>query len=198
MKPMHQAICLSALLLACLPSAHAGIHSIRAGVAMLPTSFDVEYEDRYGYTYEFSGSDDSATRRTITYQYLANNTRTAAFVINAGLDFSNFDYGNGEVDQVGLRVEPGVAFNINQNFRIETVGSIGLGTSNDSNGSEDGGWADFGVLVRPAYAFDCGITLTGQLGILAHATVYEQEDNTTVTISRSGFTAGLGLGFQFR
>lgn len=198
MKPMQQAICLSAFLLAFLPSAHAGIHSIRVGVAMLPTSYDVEYEDGYGYSHEFSGSDDSATRTTIMYQYLTNNTRTAAFVINAGLDLASFDYGSGKEDQVGLRIEPGVAFNINQNFRIETVGSFAFGTSDDNGGNEEGGWAELGVLVRPAYAFDSGITLTGQLGVLAHATVYDYEDSSTTTISRSGVTAGVGIGFQFR
>lgn len=198
MKSMHQALFLSALLLAFLPAAHAGIHSIRAGVATLPTSFDSEVDDGYGYNDEYSGSDDSASRTTIMYQYLANNTRTAAFVINAGLDFVTFKYSGGKEDQVGIRVEPGVAFNINQNFRIETVGSVAFGTADDNGNADTGGWAEFGVLVRPVYAFGSGVTLTGQLGLISHATVYEYEENTTVTITRKGVTAGVGIGFQFR
>ena len=200
MKSIRQIACLSALLLAAgIPVAHAGIHSINVSLNTLPTSYDSEVETSGGYVTEYSGDYDSARRVSIMYQYLANDTKTAAFVIGAGVDFINNDYDGGSESQVGVRAEPGVAFNFSNNFRLETVGSIAVGTSDyDSNEGDAGGWAEFGVLVRPVYVFDSGIKLQGQLGLLARATVYEYDDDTTETITSKGLSAGINLGFQFR
>lgn len=180
------------------PLAHAaGAHSIYLEQSVLPGDADVEFKAANGSKTESTVNGSSGGKGALMYQYLFDTEKTVSFLIGAGLEVNRFKYGSSTDDQVGIRVEPGMAFNISPNFRVETVGVVSLGVADDDNKATDGGFSEIGALVRPVYIFNNGVRLSGHVGYVSNNTGYKHDDKREWIHTRDGATAGIGIGYQF-
>lgn len=179
--------------------AQAGEHGIRLMVASLPTDYDMDYG---------SGEDDSASRWSLMYHFLARPESSASFTISTGLEKQSFKDQNFRDTFTGARVEPGVSFNFHENFRLEVVGSLAFGVLDNSSDSaryaNTAVFTELGVAVRPIWRITPHVELLAHAAWIDHSLDYTYDNNyddgnyyDDKEVDRSGLSLGAGIGFHF-
>lgn len=191
------------LLVACalgaaLPlSATAGDHGLRVSVAATPTNLS-----HSGSSVTGTGDADSARRVSLMYTFLARPARPASFFLSTGVDFSTTEYALGTEEQRGARFEAGASFRLTDQARMELTAGIGAGSttmkSDADSSSEDGTYLDFGIMLRPVYQFESGVSVAGEVGYTRNVSVYDYGLGDDGDWVRRGITAGVAVGYTFR
>lgn len=164
----------------------------------LPLAFEIDNDRGPDIDDDF----DSAGRLVVGYR--GRTPGRTAFTIAGGLAFSGEDFDDIEIGGFGVVAEPGVSWRFHERFDLDLLGRVGLGVATiedtASGIDEDGGYLEFGVLVRPRYRFHSGVDLFADLGLLGRGqafTIDDGGDEYDLTVSSGGVTLGFGVGYRF-
>lgn len=215
---MRHASSCTLLVLACAIAAAAdGAASdptlgLRVVIGGMPESGAARIES-HGATDEPSGTWDAAARVAVGAWRNFDGTAPLSFTLGAGLAYTGYDTftsdasgassgvtTRGEVvlNELGIFVEPGLAWNAAPRFQLEAGVQLGAGTSNYRDEAGDhhrGSYAELGLVLRPVVRFE-RVQVFAEGGALSHTSKVTAGDDTLTFTSSGGFVR-LGVGFVF-